>query len=86
MKHTPLGLINPLFALLNPTWPKAYGTQFAEAFAIFAASPAHIKWRRPSAASTRGAGSLRPPAPFVDSIIWAGEAANIAKASANYVP
>ena len=57
-------------------------------FAASAAFPA------PTHPSIRG-GGLRPPpqrgrrpsaaAPFVDSIIWAGEAANIAKASANYV-
>ena len=60
---------------------------YAYVFAVLAASPAPNtpihKGRRPSAASTKGAGGLRPPAPFVESLmdgcVGAGKASDAAK-------
>ncbi len=41
-------------------------------FAVFAAYPAPIKEAAFGRLSTKGAGGLRPPAPFVDSFMGAG--------------
>ena len=39
-------------------------------FAVFAVYPAPIKEAAFGRLSTKGAGGLRPPAPFVDSFLW----------------